>query len=101
MDFQSKDYQSDQPNQAGDQSYSWDDVGNARRFYGQHGQDLHYIRSSSVRPEDEGWLIWTGTHWRQDLTGEVMRRAVETATAIKAELQGVEQRSLRKAASSH
>lgn len=52
------------------------DMANARRFAEEHRDSLRYDGKS------RHWLVWTGTHWRQDETGEVQRRAKETVTRL-------------------
>jgi putative DNA primase/helicase len=55
------------------------DVGNARRLVGLFGEDLRHCHP---------WkrdLVWTGTHWREDDTGQAERWAKETAEVIFAE----------------
>jgi putative DNA primase/helicase len=52
------------------------DLGNARRFARQHGQDVRYcypLRS---------WFVWTGASWRRDLGAEVMARAKATVQSL-------------------
>lgn len=56
--------------------YDLTDLGNARRLVDQHGTDLRYI------PELGAWYRWEGTRWREDITGEVHRRAKQTVEAI-------------------
>ena len=51
------------------------DLGNARRFARLHGQDLRWVFEWS-------WLVWTGSAWEFDRTGEVMRRAKQTAVTF-------------------
>lgn len=51
------------------------DMGNARRLAARHGADLRYSESL-------GWLVYSGTHWAPDDTGEVMRRAKDAALAL-------------------
>ena len=53
-----------------------DDTGNAERFVDQHGDEVRYNHST------KHWLIWSGTHWRQDGDGEIQRRAKATVRAI-------------------
>ncbi|MEE8302540.1 MAG: phage/plasmid primase, P4 family [Candidatus Tectomicrobia bacterium] len=48
------------------------DVVNAEELVEHHGEDLYYCHPWGK------WLIWTGTHWRIDDTGEVMRRCIAT-----------------------
>lgn len=66
------------------------DLGNAERFAGRHGRDL-------LNVADVGWHIWTGTHWKRDKTGEVERRAKETARSIHEEAAHVDDDGRRKA----
>lgn len=56
------------------------DIGNARRFAQQHGDDIRYL------PERKSWLVWNGKHWAFD-TGDIKirRMAKETARSIYAE----------------
>lgn len=56
------------------------DRGNAQRLVARHGQDLRYCHQSS------SWLIWDGCRWAADTTGELMRRAKDTADTIYAEI---------------
>ena len=51
------------------------DLGNSERLVQQHGQDLH-------RAFHTGWLVWTGTCWASDRSGEVMRRAKATVRSM-------------------
>jgi len=57
-------------------TFKLDDTGNAERFVAQHGDDVRYDHST------EHWLIWAGTHWRQDDDGAIQRHAKTTARAI-------------------
>jgi putative DNA primase/helicase len=52
--------------------YHSTDLGNARRFADQYGQDVRYCFSLDT------WFCWDGTRWRVDETGEVERLAKET-----------------------
>lgn len=52
------------------------DVGNARRFVRLHGQDLRFCHPWGT------WLIWDGTRWAPDETGETMRRARDVAADL-------------------
>lgn len=56
------------------------DLGNARRLVRRHGRDLRHS-------EAFGWLVWDGTRWAPDATGEVMRRASTVAEELFAEAQ--------------
>ena len=44
------------------------DLGNARRLVAMHGQDLRYCHAFGK------WVIWDGTRWKLDGTGEITRR---------------------------
>lgn len=55
------------------------DFGNAQRLVARHGTDLRYCWHWRE------WLIWDGRRWGRDGTGEVLRRAQETAISIYAE----------------
>jgi putative DNA primase/helicase len=55
-----------------DQPLPYSDFTNAVRFVSEHGQDLRYCYPWS------SWLVWTGTCWQRDTSGEVMRRAKQT-----------------------
>ena len=52
------------------------DVGNGRRLVSRHGVDLRHA------PSLGGWLIWDGRRWARDDSGEIERRAKETARAM-------------------
>lgn len=54
------------------------DQGNAERFIKRHGQNLRYCFEFGKN----GWFIWTGSHWKQDVTQEVNRLVVETLNAV-------------------
>lgn len=65
------------------------DAGNARRLVGRHGEDLRHATGL-------GWLVWDGSRFRRDATGEIERRAKETARAIYVEASQVEDPDARK-----
>ena len=52
------------------------DAGNARRLALQQGNDLRHCWQPNQ------WLVWDGRRWAGDVTGEVMRRAKQTARSI-------------------
>jgi len=52
------------------------DLGNARRFAGQHGENLRYCAPRGK------WLVWTAVRWEEDRTGIVLRLARETVASI-------------------
>ena len=55
------------------------EIGNAERLVSKHGNDIRFCF------EWGKWLIWTGTHWQIDLTGEIERMAKETTRSIYSE----------------
>lgn len=55
------------------------DLGNARRLVKQFGRDIRYCYGWSQ------WLIWNGTRWQCDTTGEIQRLAKRTAQSIYSE----------------
>ncbi len=56
-------------------SFMRTDAGNGQRLAHRHGETLKYH-------ESVGWLHWNGKRWERDTTGEIMRRARETARSI-------------------
>jgi putative DNA primase/helicase len=48
------------------------DTSNAVAFVADHGPILRYCYPWKA------WLVWTGTHWQRDMSGEVMRLAKQT-----------------------
>jgi putative DNA primase/helicase len=56
------------------------DIGNARRFINQHGNDVRYC-------EGLGWLAWNGKCWDQNLP-EVELKAQKTAKSLFSEVSG-------------
>lgn len=55
------------------------DLGNAERFAAQHGGQVRYVAAWRK------WLVWNGSRWQPDETGEVMRLAKRTARSIYTE----------------
>jgi putative DNA primase/helicase len=51
------------------------DVGNAKRLVAEHGHDILFAPAF-------GWLVWTGTRWQPDATGDAMRRAKTSAERL-------------------
>ena len=45
------------------------DAGSAGIFQKLQGRDVRYLHGAGQ------WLIWTGTHWNSDKSGEIFRRA--------------------------
>jgi putative DNA primase/helicase len=56
---------------------SYSQLGNARRFVGVYGDALRYCEARGK------WLVWDGSRWSIDDTGEVERRAKATVDALK------------------
>ena len=71
------------------------DLGNARRLVQKHGRDLIHCRSHKC------WYIWDGTRWRRDETGEIYRRAKDTARAIWEEAATASDQTTRKDLGKH
>jgi putative DNA primase/helicase len=71
------------------------DLGNALRLVDRHGEDLRYVHAW------DRWLVWTGSRWEQDRTGEVERRAKETVRSIYAEASSTEDPQDGKALGDH
>ncbi len=72
------------------------DLGNARRFIRQHGEQVRSVMTSR-RP----WLLWDDTRWVADVTGEVDRMAKQTVRRIYAEAQRVDDDEQRDAILKH
>ena len=58
------------------QALALTDIGNGQRLAARHGGDLRFCHAW------EKWLIWDGQRWQKDDTGEIDRRAKETAQHI-------------------
>ena len=71
------------------------DMGNARRFVARHGRRVRYVRAW------DKWLVWDGSHWQDDETGECVRMAKETAVSIWDEVSGYEDEAERKEHAKH
>ncbi len=55
------------------------DLGNAERFVARYGDRVRYVGAWNQ------WLVWTGTRWTPNETGEVERLAKQTAKSIYSE----------------
>jgi len=66
------------------------DYGNAERLVVLHGDDLHYCHPFKK------WFVWNGKRWKQDDTGEVIRRAKMTVRSISEEASKIEDDDKRK-----
>jgi P4 family phage/plasmid primase-like protien len=60
------------------------DTFNAIAFVADHGHKLRYCY-----PWD-AWLVWTGTHWQRDTSGEVMRLAKATVKQLARRIEGLD-----------
>jgi putative DNA primase/helicase len=69
------------------------DLGNARRLVDRHGADLIHVGAS--------WFAWDGTRWQADHTGEVVRRAKDTAESIVLEAERAPTEQVREALLKH
>lgn len=56
------------------------DLGNARRLVKLFGKDIRYCHAWGQ------WLVWNGTRWQPDTTGEIQRLAKDTALSIYGEV---------------
>lgn len=63
-----------------DKKYTMDDTGNAWRFRDMHHNDVKYSYIN------KNWLFWDQKVWREDLTGEIKRKADETIERMWKEL---------------
>jgi putative DNA primase/helicase len=68
------------------------DYANAEFFATYHGADLHYCEPLGR------WYYWDDQRWREDSTGEVMRRAKAAVRAMYAEAAEIEDDSKRQLA---
>jgi putative DNA primase/helicase len=71
------------------------DLGNARRFVAQHGEDLRHCQIWGK------WLFWTGSHWKRDDDGEVIRRTKVTALGMYEEAAKAGTEDARRAIALH
>jgi len=78
-----------------DMPYNTTDVGNGQRLVSRHGEDLRYVGAWGR------WMEYDGTRWAIDDTGEVERRAKETARAIYGEAERASSSELRKELGRH
>jgi putative DNA primase/helicase len=71
------------------------ELGNAKRFISQHGQDLRFV------PPWKKWLIWDGTRWAGDESYKVTQRAKETVRSLPTELASIQEDEKRRAFLQH
>lgn len=60
--------------------YSFDDTGNAARFFDMFGDSMVYNHT------DKNWLYWDGRKWQADLNKEAFRRAALSIEKMQEEL---------------
>lgn len=61
--------------------YTFDDTGNAQRFYDMFGGGMVYNHT------DKMWLYWDGKRWHSDLDKETYRRAAQSVEKMQSELE--------------
>ena len=71
------------------------DLANSERLVERHASDLRYVAATRQ------WHIWDGRRWRTDDTGEVERRAKDTARAIYREAEAATSAARRKELAAH
>jgi len=57
------------------------DYTNALAFIADHGEDVRYCYPWNA------WLVWTGTHWERDTSGDIMRRAKSTIKRLARQIE--------------
>lgn len=69
------------------QQFPLTDLGNAERFCRQRGANICFNADTGK------WMIWTGSHWRNDQTDQIIQLAKETVRSIhkESEFTGDEQ----------
>jgi putative DNA primase/helicase len=67
------------------------ELGNARRLVDKHGTDLRFCHPWNK------WVVWDGTRWASDNTGDVVRRAKDTVLGIYEEAVREQDEERRKA----
>ncbi|HZP97250.1 MAG TPA: phage/plasmid primase, P4 family [Candidatus Limnocylindria bacterium] len=71
------------------------DLANSERLVERHAADLRYVDATRQ------WHVWDGRRWRTDDTGEIERRAKDTARAIYREAEAATSAARRKELASH
>jgi putative DNA primase/helicase len=66
------------------------DLGNAQRLVEQFGENLRYCG------ERKSWMVWTGTRWERDTTGQVERWAKDTVKNIYHEAANAQEKDTKK-----
>jgi len=75
--------------------YSRTDLGNARRLVVASGEDIRYCHATRK------WLLWSGSRWLKDQTGEIYLRAKQSVRAILTEAAFAADDAERKALVAH
>lgn len=88
-------WEPDAPTEERQKHFFLTDLGNAERFADQYGDDARYVYPWS------NWLVWSGSRWEVDESGEVMRRAKNTVRSIYAEAAEVDDADRRKETAAH
>ena len=83
------------PRGQGEREYNPTDLGNAERLIASHGQDLHYVYPWSR------WLVWTGSRWEPDESGEAERRLKDTLRQLLVDASEINSDDKRKALVRH
>ena len=71
------------------------DLANSERLVERHASDLRYVAATRQ------WHVWDGRRWQTDDTGEVERRAKDTARAIYREAEAATSVARRKELAAH
>lgn len=76
-------------------TFALTDLGNAERLVARHGDDLHFVHAWDT------WLVWDGSRWPIDDTGEIERRAKATVRGMYAEAEAISDQGERGALAAH
>jgi putative DNA primase/helicase len=67
------------------------DLWNAQRLITRHGSHLRYVA-------EWGWMVWEGTRWKRDETGQVMEHAKESVLSLYVEAATMHENDARRKA---
>lgn len=73
-----------------DDDHHLTDAGNAQRFVAQHRNHIRYVHAWSK------WIVWDGSRWQSDDTGEIYRLALKTIRGMYADAAEIEDAKERK-----
>jgi len=76
-------------------TFNLTDQGNAERLVAEHGDIIKYCYTLKT------WLIWSGKHWKEDNTGEIIRLAKQTVRNIYGEAQCAGNENVRQSIAKH